>query len=248
MVMGGATGPVTIAGTITLQNAELLASLFLTNIICGDIDMYGAYCHSVDPSSLLCSFGSPNQALLGIASAQMAKHYGFKSASNSGLTDSVMPDFQCGFEKASNAIFGCLAGNGDMGAQGIVGADQGISLEQLILDNEWINAYNYILNGAEVTEETIGADVIESVGIGGEFVSEEHTVEYLRDSFYFSKFFNRKGWDTIENDGDVSLLDRAHNLLETWTTGYKEMTPKIEQAQFEEIQYISKTALKNLVK
>jgi trimethylamine--corrinoid protein Co-methyltransferase len=51
MVMAGATGPATLAGTVTLHNAELLASLFLVFALRQGYrySIYNSGPHSVDP-------------------------------------------------------------------------------------------------------------------------------------------------------------------------------------------------------
>lgn len=194
MVMAGATGPVTIAGMLTLQNAEVLGSLFFIYALSGRIPDYVVGGHTIDMRTLLCSFGSPNQALIGIGVGQMARFYGLHSGSNSGLCDSLFPDFQAGVEKGISAIFSLLAGTVEIGCQGIVGADQGFSFQQLVLDNEWISMYNHIIRGVEVNEETIGLDLMKSVGIGGNFIAEEHTVMNLRESYWPSRIFERTPW------------------------------------------------------
>lgn len=248
MVIAGATGPMTLAGTLTLQNAECLASLFLIHVLTGQ---FGAYCaggHSIDLKTMLCSFGSPNQALLGIATAQMGRFYGMKVRTNSGLTDALMPDFQAGFEKGVNAVFSCLAGTVDVGCQGIVGADQGFSMEQLVLDNEWLDFYNFIHKGIEVTEDAIGLDVIEQVGIGGNFISEEHTVKYMKDNYWKPVTFNRECWDYWIAEGSKSILDKAHEVVQSAVAGYKSIEPVIGQSKFEEINYIAKAAREELAR
>ncbi len=89
MVLGGALGPMTTAGNCSLQNAELLGSMFVGHALTGQYGFgYGSYNHVMDMRTMMCSFGSPNQALLGVAAAEMSKFYGFWAASNSGLTDS----------------------------------------------------------------------------------------------------------------------------------------------------------------
>ncbi|HBM79839.1 MAG: trimethylamine methyltransferase family protein [Clostridiales bacterium] len=249
MVVGGTTGPVTIAGTVTLMNTEILGSIFLiyalTNKLVG---FYGHGTHSTDMGTMLCSFGSPNQALLGMASAQLGKFYGMKSGSNSALTDALLPDFQGGFEKAMNAIFSCLAGTVGIGCQGIVGADQGVSLEQLVIDNEWLSAYNYVIKGFEVNEDTIAEDLIERVGIGGNFVAEEHTAMNFRTSYWFSKLFNRDSWESWKYKNSPTLLDKAHEFVEAVTSGYKSPEPVIDKRKLDEINYIAKCADEELAK
>ena len=216
MIMAGTTGPVSLAGLLTLQNAEALGSLFFIYAITGRIPKYVASGHSNDiRHNMFCSFGSPNQALIGIGVAQMAAYYGLKSGSNSGLTDAIRPDFQCGFEKALSAVCSMLAGTEAIGGQGIVGADQGMSFAQLVLDNEWIDAFNYVGRGIEVDEDSIGLETIEEVGIGGNFLSEEHTVEYMRDNNWSGNLFLRGTYDVQNSGGDLlhAARERAAELI-----------------------------------
>jgi trimethylamine---corrinoid protein Co-methyltransferase len=188
--------------------------------------------HSIDMRSLLCSFGSPNQALIGIGVAQMARHYGLRSGSNSGLSDSLSPDFQAGVEKGLTAVFSLLAGTAEMGCQGIVGADQGFSFEQLVLDNEWISMYNYVAKGIEVSEEAIAFDLMKSVGIGGNFISEDHTVEHLRECYWPSDIFARSPWGGEEPSGDSKALERAHDfVLSALRDGEDEYAASAAQAE-----------------
>lgn len=158
--------------------------------------------------NMFCSFGSPNQALIGIGVAQMAAFYGLECGSNAGLTDSIRPDFQCGFEKALSATFSMLAGTQAIGGQGLVGADQGMSFAQLVLDNEWIDAFNYVTRGIEVDEDSIGLETIEEVGIGGNFLGEEHTVMYMRESSWAGTLFDRDSFDNLTARG-TDLLEKA---------------------------------------
>jgi trimethylamine--corrinoid protein Co-methyltransferase len=240
MSMGGATAPVTLAGGLLLQNAEVLASLFLVLGLTGRLPAYTSTPHSMDMRTMLCSFGSPNQALFGVAVAQLARHYGLAAESNAGLSDALWPDFQAGFEKASTALFAGLAGARAIGAQGIAGSDQGFSFEQLAIDNEWLEAYNYMLEGFDVTEETLAEDLIAAVGIGGGYFAEKHTAAHLRPSYFHSKLFNRDDWATWLKKGAKGTLDRAAEFVEAVTAGYRDREPVCSPAQFSALEEIAR--------
>ncbi len=244
MIMSGSTGPVTMAGALVLICAEVLGSLFAVYALTGELNAFFANgSHTTDPKTMLCSFGSPNQAVIGIGVSQMAKFYGIPSGSNSALSDALMPDFQCGFEKTFSALFSLLSGSVSMGCQGIAGADQGFSFEQLVIDNEWIDAYNYVISGYEVTEETIAEALINEVGIGGDFLSEEHTVNYLRENWWDSKLFTRYDFDEWHKRTNADeLLDRAHALVEQYTEGYQNMAPAVDGKTADELDRIMETA------
>ncbi len=236
MVMAGATAPVTLAGMLTMQNAEVLASLFLIHALTGRYCDYVVGGHTIDMRSLICSFGSPNQALIGIGTAQMARFYGLRSESNSGLTDSLAPDFQAGMEKALSASFALLGGTKAIGCQGIVGADQGFCFEQLVLDDAWIGAYNHVLKGMTVDEETIGLSLMERTGIGGNYIAEEHTVEFLADSYWSSCILPREAWiDGADGDASRSLA-RAREFVREAVLAPR--TPVLEGSLVDELDRI----------
>jgi trimethylamine--corrinoid protein Co-methyltransferase len=225
MAMGSTTAPVTVSGTLTLETAEVLGSIFLVHTMTGEYPGFAASCHTSDLRTMICSFGSPNQALFAVASGQLARFYGIQGGTNTGLTDALSPDFQGGFEKGVTAAFNSLSGLWSIGCQGIVGADQGFSFEQLVIDNEWIDYYNYILDGFEVTDETIGFDMIKSVGPAGNFLGEEHTVDHIKDSYWVSSIFARQDWSNWTAGGSKTIYDRAHEFVESVTAGYKDMEP-----------------------
>jgi trimethylamine--corrinoid protein Co-methyltransferase len=225
MAMGSTTAPITVAGTLTLETAELLGSIFLVHAMTGEYPGFAASCHTSDLKTMICSFGSPNQALFAVATGQLARFYGIQGGTNTGLTDALTADFQGGFEKGITAAFNSLSGLWSIGCQGIVGADQGFSFEQLVIDNEWIDCYNYITGGFEVTSETIGYEVIKSVGIAGNFLGEEHTVEHMQDSYWSSNIFARQDWTNWAAGGSKTVYNRAHEFVEEVTAGYKNMEP-----------------------
>ena len=214
MAMAGLDAPITLAGTMVMQNAYNLAGITFTWLIKGTGDWGGA-AHTVDMRSMLCSFGSPNQVLIGLAAIQLGRFYGYEIGVNSGLTDACVPDFQSGFEKGMSGMVALLAGATRIGAQGIVGADQGTSFEQLVIDNEWTSAFNHIFElGMEVNEETLGVDVIQKVGVGGSFIAEEHTVRHVRETYWKSDLFNQASWDAWMAKGGEDVQAMAHEKVE----------------------------------
>lgn len=247
MIQGGSTAPATIAGMCALINAEVLGSLFAVHSLTGEVP--GSYVHgshATDPTTLLCSFGSPSQALLGIATAQLAGFYGLEAGSNSALSDSLQPDFQCGIEKGLSALCSCLAGTVAIGCQGIAGADQGFSFEQLVLDDEWLDAWRFVVSGFTVDAETIAGELIERVGIGGDFIAEEHTAAHLGRSWWRSRLFERRSWDAWQAAGSSTLLERAHRLVEELTEGYRAAEPVLPAGQAADIERIADRAIADI--
>ena len=109
----GATSPAAIAGSLVQEIAECLAGLFYVNAVkVGAPAIFGPYCFVSDLRTGAMSGGSPEQALLSAAAAQMTQFYDLTCGTASGMTDSKVPDVQAGYEKAYNhALVGNAGAN-----------------------------------------------------------------------------------------------------------------------------------------
>ena len=242
MAMTGLDAPVTLAGTMVMQNAYNLAGIVFTWLINGSGDWAGT-AHSVDMRSMLCSFGSPNQVLIGLAAIQLGRFYGYEIDVNSGLTDACTPDFQSGFEKGMSGMVALLGGAGGIGRQGIVGADQGTSFEQLVIDNEWASALNHIHGlGVEVNEDTLAVDVIKKVGVGGSYIAEAHTVRHARDTYWQAELFNQASWEAWMAQGGKDVYTKAHEKVEKILAEHYPPEVVISQGSVNQIEQIVRGA------
>ncbi len=71
-----------------------------------------------------------------------------------------------------------------------------------------------IYRGIDVSNETIALDLIQHVGIGGHYLMEGHTLEYMHDNYLSSKILNRNTWDTWVSKGAKDALEKAHEIVE----------------------------------
>lgn len=210
MAMTMATAPATLAGTIAQENAEILAGITISQLLSPGLPItYWGIPHIMDPATGNISFGSPEQGLMAVAITQIAKWYGFPVGVNVGLTDSKLPDSQNGLERGMTLLLGILAGADIFGHMGIVGADQGASLAELIINNEMISYLRRIMKGFEVNKETIAFEAIRRVGVGGHFLEDEHTLKYFRKELWFPSLFDRNSWELWKGKEGNSILERA---------------------------------------
>ena len=80
MAMAGATSPMTLAGTVALHNAEVLAGLVLTQLTApGTQFYYGSSTTTFDMRYSAATVGAPEFGLLNASLAQMAKFYNVPS-------------------------------------------------------------------------------------------------------------------------------------------------------------------------
>ena len=76
MAMAGGSAPVTLAGTLVMHNAEVLAGITLAQLTeRGSPVTYGSSTTAMDLRYAAASVGSPEMALIGAAAAQIARRY-----------------------------------------------------------------------------------------------------------------------------------------------------------------------------
>ena len=141
-------------------------------------------------------------------SAQLGHGHGLPVGLQMGLTDAKVPDAQAGMEKGMSLLMGALAGMNVTGGLGIAGCDQGASVPQLILDNEILGYVRKVARGFTVDDETLAYDAVQRVGIGGNFLSDRHTVAHVRER-WIPDLSDRKGWEIWDREGGKTMLDRA---------------------------------------
>ena len=180
----GKDSPPDYLSAITLTNANILAAISAVMLM--NPDQFGSdyvfATHGIKSSSEPRPlFGAPHQAVFALAARELADFYGFRnSIANSGLADSCIDDFQSGFERGATAAITALCGNNGLGLQGIVGADQAVSLDELIIDDAMLSYLNHILrNKARISDQAIDFDSIREVGIGGTFLDRMDTAAHL---------------------------------------------------------------------
>ena len=224
MAQVGASAPGTLAGTLAQENAEILAGVAITQLIKPGLAVcYGGIPHAFDMRTTQMIFAGPEQALMAVAMTQMGKHYGLPVYINVGLTDSKVPDAQAGMEAGMTLLSGAQAGADIFGHLGICGVDQGTSLSMLVMQHEIIGYIERILRGFQVTDETLGLDVLRSVAHESSFLGERHTVNHFRNELWFPTLLDREYWSKWIEGGARSMHDRC---VETKDRILSEHTPE----------------------
>jgi trimethylamine--corrinoid protein Co-methyltransferase len=213
LVMAGSTGPITLAGVIAQQNAEILAGIVLAQLIQPGLPViYGSTSTNVDMRTGALAIGSPELSLCVSAHAQLARFYKLPCRGGGSLTDSSITDAQAGFE----SMFGLLTAINSgidfvLHAAGILSGYMAFSYEKFILDDEMCGMMRKFIRGIEVNPDTLAFDVIAKVGHGGHFLGEEHTLERCRTEFWQPQIANRNGLATWSKNGKRDAKNFAHN-------------------------------------
>lgn len=224
LAMAGSTGPITLAGLLAMQNAELLAGVVLTQLLSpGTPVLYGSTSTNIDMKTGALAIGSPELALMISGHAQLARYYGLPSRSGGALSDASFPDAQAGFESMS-ALLTTLNSGIDfvLHAGGILSAYLAFSREKLVLDDEMCGLLRRYEQGIEVTPETLAYDVIARVGSEGNYLMEMHTVERCRSEFWVPTVVDRSGLEEWMAGGRERAVDRAHSRWKRLVTEHED--------------------------
>jgi trimethylamine--corrinoid protein Co-methyltransferase len=241
VIMAGATGPVTLPGVLTLQNAEILAGLTLAQLVrAGAPVIYGSISCPMDMRTGNMALGAPEFSIIASATVQMARLYNLPSRSGGALTDAHVPDAQAGVESA--LTLSTAARNGAhfiLEACGILGAFISMSFEKFVLDEEICGMIRRFLQPMEIVETEIDLETMKSVGIGGQYLTELKTVERCETAFYLPAVFRRQNQHSWHKDGAKSIDKVASEIVTKRLAAYEK--PKIDTGMEEALaEYVSR--------
>ena len=213
--ISGATAPATLAGTLAQMHAESLAGVAISQVFApGAKVLYGAVPTAMDLRKVEFTIGSVEMALMNAAAVQLARLYKSPIYGSGGVTDAKRPDIQAGAEKTFSNLMVAMAGADCIHlAAGMLDSGNSISYEQYVIDNEIIGMIRRVLEGIRVDTDTLGLDVIEKVGPGGNYIIEDHTVDHMMKEFFYPELSVRSIFDIWEKDGRPSMMSRANGMV-----------------------------------
>ena len=182
-VMGGTTGPATLAGTLVVQHAEVLACLVLAQAAGeGSPFIYGGLSTMADMRTGAALFGTPEFACLAEATGRLAHHVGLPVRAGAAATDGHVPDAQAALESAAGLFAGVRAGADFLfQSAGILSSFNLFSLEKFVLDAEAVALLRALDEPTPTDADALAAEVIGAVGPAGSFLGEPHTRRHARD-------------------------------------------------------------------
>jgi trimethylamine---corrinoid protein Co-methyltransferase len=178
----GATGPITLAGCLAQQHAEVLASFVIVAATRPGAPV--VYCSRINPLDLrraVSRWGGPEVGISSAAATQLSHRIGFACDAYGLSTHASILDPSYAYQKLANAMVPALAGTDIMSGVGTLDSGLAGSLEAAVIDDEIIGMLKRIVGGYEVTPETLAFDVMaEVIPAGGMFLAEMHTVRQMR--------------------------------------------------------------------
>jgi trimethylamine--corrinoid protein Co-methyltransferase len=183
----GVSAPYTLAGLLTMNDAECLSGLAMIQMLKpGHPVMYANSWTTTDMRSGAALVGSIETTLCRIAAAQLARIYRIPSHTTAPNSDNHAHDEQNAWEKTFSLMAAVGAGHDLIVNCGMFATGMTCSDEQLLMDAEIAGMCRRLAAGIEVTRESIAADLIKRIGPQGEsYLMQDHTMERLRSAEYF---------------------------------------------------------------
>ena len=230
--MAGGTGPVSLAGNISICNAEILGANVYTQMVRpGTPVIYGFAATVSDLRDMKVSNACPGFVKEARYGAMLAKRYGFACRSGGGMSDAGGLTAQAGVESAMGLFEAFSEGaNLVMHATGSLHSFGTVSFEKFILDIETVSRMRYYFDALPVDEDALAFDAIkEVVEDGTGFMLSSHTVERCRSDPWQSEVsLHGASRGTPNAELYASIHKRMNGLLARYTR--PEMSVETEQA------------------
>lgn len=245
----GATAPLSIAGALAQQNAEVLMCLVLAQlanpglpiIYCGRLAM-------MEPRTGVSVWGGVELGLASAGTVGLGHRYGFPVNVYGFSTNAHSLDLQSGFERGLNAMIPALAGADELSGIGEMEAGVSGSYAQMVADNEFAGSVLRACRGFEVNDDSLAVELFQPVMDGSRnFLGQKHTMKYLRaEEVLMTKLSERGTWETWEKEGRPELARRAQSEAERILREHK--VEPLEERQENELDKILAEAEKEMEK
>ncbi len=220
-VQPGATGPVTLAGSVAQLIAEGLMGLTLIQLrrpgapccLSGNIGI-------LDMRHAIMSIAAPEISLALAAQAEVAQSFGLPTWGLAGATDSKTIDAQAGIESAFSILAQGLTGLNLIHDVGYMDRGMVCSAEMLVLGNEVIGMAKRFIRGIEVSAETLARELVTKIGPGGHFLEEKHTLRHFRNELWMPELLTREHRDVWEQAGAKDMSQRVQERVREIVDGH----------------------------
>jgi trimethylamine--corrinoid protein Co-methyltransferase len=200
-----------LAGALTQQNAENLASIALVQLIHPGLPI--VYCGRLammEPRTASSVWSGVELGIASAATVQIGHRYGLPVNVYGFSTNAYALDVQNGYERALNALIPALAGADELSGIGEIGAGIISSSAQIVLDSELAGSVERAIQGLVVNDDSLAIEVIQHAMSGPRnFLSEKHTVRCLRAGEVFQTRLAERGSRSEWERRGQSMAERA---------------------------------------
>ena len=231
--LSGAMAPATVAGALSLQNAEALAGIaYMQVVMPGCPVMYGGFTSNVDMKSGAPAFGTPEYVRAALAGGQLARRYKLPYRSSNACAANTV-DAQAAYE-SEMSTWGAVMGHANMIMHGAGWMEGGLvaSFEKVILDAEILQGMGEFMQPLVVNDDTLAFEAIKEVGPGGHFFGVGHTLERYETAFYAPILSDWRNFESWREAGSLTAAQRANAIWKQLLADYQQppLDPGIDEA------------------
>lgn len=246
--IAGATAPLSLAGSLAQQNAEVLASIVLAQLVRPGLPVF--YCGRLsflEPRTGVAVWGGVELGLASAATVQIGHRYGLPVNVYGLSTNAQTMDLQDGFERALNAVLPALAGADELSGIGEQAAGVAGSYAQMVCDDEIAAGVRRLRRGINVDADALAVEIITAVMEGKRnFLGQRHTARYLRTGeMLIPKLAGWHTWEEWERRGREGMVERAQAEAERLLEEHQ--VPPLTPEQEHELDRVLEQAERELV-
>jgi len=246
----GASSPATVAGTVVLGAAELLAGWVAAYAVSPEVMPGGGICSGVlDMRCADVSFCAPEAMLQDLLCVELFRErYGGRCrvAGGPSYTDAKLPGAQKSFEAAFEALTiyaysGIPTGLGS----GLLESGKTFSPVQFMLDEEFGRYFAHFARGVSFEEDDLALDSILDVGLGlkKSHLTTDHTLSHWR-SLYSPRLLDRSFASGAETAGEARMLQAAWEQFQEVRSRYEPAS--VDESKLREIERVVKAGWREL--
>ncbi len=210
------TGPATLAGTLAVGNAEVIAGTALLQLAFpGAPVFYAAAQTASDLRTGAYTGGGPEDFLFGAATNVLSDFYGIPLSMGSFATGAKQPDWQAGLENGLSTFMASAVMSDMLLGVGLLHGSRIWSYSQMMMDCEIFAIVRRMMEGIDVSDETLALETVAAVGPAGNFLSQRHTRKHMRELFV-PEFLDRRPYNEWETRGDGAAgwaLSKARRIM-----------------------------------
>ena len=238
MAQPGVSAPASLAGTLIIMNAEILGLIVLAQAAKpGAPFLYGTIPGMTNFMTGQMLTASPELPLLNAGATQLAEYYGLPNWATAGRTESKLPDIQAGYEYSFSVPWVALSGATYISAiGGFLESVCTLSFEKFVIDDEVVGMVKRVLTGIDADDDHCAADLISSVGPGGTFLAEDHTIRHMRTDFFLPSVGEISNWDEWNKKERPTALEKARQKAKDTIASHS--VPPLPDAVMQQIRDI----------
>jgi trimethylamine--corrinoid protein Co-methyltransferase len=223
------TSPFSLAGTLAAGNAEIVFIMALTQACRRGNPVLYTFGPAVgNMQNGACLYYTLDKVMWKTAHVQLGKTYGVPVLAECGGAMSCRFDQQSGAEGMLFMLSAAASGANVLAGFGSTLNALGHSTEMMLIQEAYFRAAQFLARGMRTDGEHLALASIDRVGPGGEFMTDDLTLKYLRGGEFFSH-------ELLDYSGSVhtpsSILERAHKKALAMTEGCKSpVPPDIQEA------------------